>query len=103
MSQKVITSDIYEAAYYLTLGAVIEKAELIEENKRKICVFTLTGDLLNKAQGEYLNCNALVNLWDFRRSLTRINSLVGSVKANASRILGAGDKKNSLKSQGGNS
>jgi len=91
MSQKVITSDIYEAGYYLTLGALIEKAELIEENKRKICVFTITGVLLN-AQSEYLNCNALVNLWDFRRCLTRINSLVGSVKAN--------DKKKAL-NQGG--
>ncbi len=36
MSQKVITSDIYEAGYYLTLGAVVEKAELIEENKKAL-------------------------------------------------------------------
>ena len=93
MTQKVITSDIYEAGYYLTLGAVIEKAELIEENKRKICVFTLTSEILNKAQTEYLNCNALVNLWEFRRCLTRVNSLVGSVKAN--------DKKNASLNQGG--
>ena len=91
---KVITSDIYETGYYLTLGAVIEKAELIEENKRKICVFTLTGEILNKAQAEYLSGNALVNLWEFRRCLTRVNSLVGSVKAN--------DKKKSTL-QGGNS
>ena len=85
MSQKVITSDIYEASFYLTLGAAITEAELIEENKRKICIFTLTGESLTKAQGEYFNCTAQVNLWDFRRCLTRINSLVGSVKANAKK------------------
>jgi hypothetical protein len=89
---KVITSDIYETAYYLTLGSAIIEAELIEENKRKICVFTLTGEILNKAQAEYLSGNALVNLWEFRRCLTRVNSLVGSVKAN--------DKKKAL-NQGG--
>lgn len=82
MSQKVITSDIYEASYYLTLGAVIIEAELIEENKKKICIFTLSAETLTKAQGEYFNCTAIVNLWDFRRCLTRINSLVGSLKAN---------------------
>ena len=86
MSQKVITSDIYEASYYLTLGAFITEAELIEENKRKLCIFTLTGgDSLTKAQGEYFNCTAIVNVWEFRRWLTRINSLDGSVKANAKK------------------
>jgi len=50
MSQKVITSDIYEASFYLTLGAAITEAELIEENKRKLCIFTLTGDSLTKCK-----------------------------------------------------
>ena len=80
--QKITTSDTYEAAFYLVLGAAILGAELIEENKKKICIFSLSGENLTKAQQEYFNSKAYVNIWDFRRCLTRINSLVGSVKAN---------------------
>ena len=83
--QSITTSDTFEAGFYLTKGASIVDACLIDENNKKICTFTLSGDELNKHQVDYFNCNAFVNLWDFRRCLTRINSLVGSVKANAKR------------------
>jgi hypothetical protein len=81
-NQKITTSDTFEAAFYLAIGAAILGAELIEENKKKICIFSLTGENLTQAQQDYFNSKAYVNIWDFRRCLTRINSLVGSVKAN---------------------
>ena len=80
--QTITTSDTFEASFYLTKGATILDATLIDENNKKICTFTLSGNELAKHQIDYFNCNAIVNLWDFRRCLTRINSLLGSVKAN---------------------
>src|SRR4030042_2396140 len=83
--QSITTSDTFEAGFYLTKGAKLIDATLIDENNKKICTFTLSADELSKHQVDYFNCNAFVNLWDFRRCLTRINSLVGSVKANAKK------------------
>ena len=80
MSNVVSTQDIYESAYFLTLGANVENVEVIKENRKLICRFTFTGTNLLKAQNEYFNAKAIVNLWEFRRCYNRINSLIGTAK-----------------------
>ena len=39
----VTTSDIYEATYYFLNGATISGLEVVEELKKQICKFTLSG------------------------------------------------------------
>ena len=80
MSNLITTQDIYESAYFLTLGAQVESVEVMTENNKFVCKFTFTGDNLLQAQNEYFNAKATVNLWDFRRCFNRINSLIGSAK-----------------------
>ena len=80
---KVTTQDIYESAYFLTLGAHVENVDVLFENNRLICQFTFSGTNLLQAQNDYFNSRANVNLWDFRRCFNRINSLIGTAKKEA--------------------
>jgi len=79
----VSTQDIYESAYFLTLGASVEAVEVIRENNKLICRFSFEGDNLLQAQNDYFNARAMVNLIDFRRCFSRINSLIGTAKKEA--------------------
>ena len=83
MSQILITSDYYEAGYYICLGYSVEKVELIKEARRPVGKFTFTGDGITQAQIEYFNGKATVNLLDFRRAYVHLNALLGSVKKEA--------------------
>ena len=76
----VKTQDIYESAYLLTQGANILNVEALHENSKLICAFTFSGENLLKAQNEYYNARAQVNLWEFRRCFNRINSLIGTAR-----------------------
>ena len=62
MSNFVSTQDIYESAYLLTLNANIENVEVITENNKLVCKFIFSGDNLLKAQNDYFNAKAVVNL-----------------------------------------
>ena len=77
---QVSTKDLYEASYYLTLGCNVENVEVLKENNKRICIFTLSGKNISKAQSDYFNANAHVNLWDFRRCFNRINALIGTAR-----------------------
>ena len=79
----VTTQDIYESAYFLTIGANVENVEVLTENKKLICRFTFSGNNLLQAQNDYFNARAVVNLIDFRRCFNRINSLIGTAKKEA--------------------
>ena len=83
MSNLVSTQDIYESAYLLTLGANIENVEALTENNKLVCRFTFSGENLLKAQSDYFNAKAVVNLWNFRRCFNRINSLIGTARKEA--------------------
>jgi hypothetical protein len=76
----VATRDMYEAAYYLSLGCEVENIEVTKENRKDICTFCMTGSGLTEAQVEYLNGSATVNLMDFRRCYMRLHSLIGNVR-----------------------
>ena len=79
-SHVVRTRDIYESAYLLYQGANIILVEPFIENKKLMCAFTFTGEKLLQSQNDYYNAKAEVNLWEFRRSFNRINSLIGTAR-----------------------
>ena len=68
----VTTSDIYEATYYFLNGARDFGLEVVEELKKQICKFTLSGENLTRLQQEYFQGVVTVNLFDFRRSYNRV-------------------------------
>jgi hypothetical protein len=79
----ISTQDMYEAAYYLTLGGNVESIEIVKENKKEICQFIVSGENLYQHQLDYFNAKALVNLFDFRRCYLRLHSLIGTAKKEA--------------------
>ena len=82
-NQKITTSDTFEAAFYLGHRSYnIRRRAYRRKQKENLYISALPEKTSLKAQQEYFNSKAYVNIWDFRRCLTRINSLVGSVKAN---------------------
>ena len=42
-SQTLITSDYYEAGYYICLGFTVQKVELVKEARKQAGIFTFTG------------------------------------------------------------
>ena len=79
----ISTQDMYEAAYYLTLGGNVESIEIVKENKKEICQFIVSGENLHQHQLDYFNAKGIVNLFDFRRCYLRLHSLIGSAKKEA--------------------
>ena len=78
----ITTTDLYEVAYLLcTYDFQIDAVKVIPQNKTEICQFTIAGDeRLTKAQVEYFNNSGLVKVLDFRRSLHKVNTLIGMAK-----------------------
>ncbi|MCG8570532.1 MAG: hypothetical protein MJB14_10370 [Spirochaetes bacterium] len=77
-------SNLYEACFYLTHGAVIDSVEIVKENKRQLAYLTLS-NVLTSCQAEYLNGRAMVNLFDFRRFYQHIQSHISVAKAKAKK------------------
>ena len=78
--QTLITSDYYEAGFYICLGFTVQKVELVKEARKSAAKFTFTGEGLVQAQIDYFNGQAAVNLLDFRRAYIHLNALLGAVK-----------------------
>ena len=83
--QTLVTSDYYEAGFYICLGYSVEKVEFVKEAKKPVGKFTFTGEGLTQAQIEYFNGQAMVNLLEFRRAYVHLNTLLGSVKKEAKK------------------
>ena len=83
MSNVIFTQDMYEASYYLTLGGNLDNIEIVKENKKEICLFIISGEDLKRAQLDYFNARAEVNLIDFRRCYLRLHSLIGTARKEA--------------------
>ena len=81
----ITTTDLFEVAYLLSAyDFTIEKIQVIPQNKNEICQFTIAGDdRLPKAQLDYFNNNAMIRVLDFRRSLHKVNSLIGTARKEA--------------------
>jgi hypothetical protein len=98
----VTTSDIYEASFYFMSGAQITGIEVIEELKRQICKITLKSDNFILLQNEYFQGKAQVNIFEFRRSYSRISNLVVLAKREAKKKEKALKTQNQIQDQGAN-
>jgi hypothetical protein len=80
----ITTTDLYEVAYLLTAyDFSVDNVQVIPQNKGEICQFTIAGDeRLSKAQLEYFNNEGLIKVLEFRRSLHKVNTLIGMAKKN---------------------
>lgn len=87
----ITTTDLYEVAYLLcTYDFSVENVQVVPQNKGEICQFTIAGDdKLSKAQLEYFNNEGLIKVLDFRRSLHKVNTLIGMAKKNYKQELKA--------------
>jgi hypothetical protein len=76
MSHKVATCDIYEAVYYSLNGSSLETIEGIQVNGKVACKLIFEGDTLPELQIRYLNGEAEVNLFMFRRMFGQLNAWI---------------------------
>jgi hypothetical protein len=90
----ITTTDLFEVCYLITAyDFTIENIQVIPQNKKEICHFTIAGDEeISKAQLEYFNNDGKVKVLDFRRSLQKVNSLIGMARSKFKK-----EKKSSLK------
>jgi len=97
----ITTTDLFEIAYLLTVyNFSVENVQVIPQNKGEICQFTITGDeRLTKAQLEYFNNEGMVKVLDFRRSLHKVNTLIGMAKKNYKQELKASKQSDHLQSK----
>ena len=80
MSNLISTTDLYEACFYLIEGFKMEKVEIVNQNRKEMGKFILSGDGIQKAQLVYFNGEATVNVMDFRRTYNQLTTLVGQAK-----------------------
>ena len=90
--EQVKTADIYQAAYLLARGAVIEDLELIRELDKDVCVLLLGGDSIRSYQESYINNQALIDPVLYQKAINRIKDIVFTAIDQA---------KNASKKQGG--
>jgi hypothetical protein len=74
------SSDLYECAYYFSNGCTVKNVEIVEENKKQICILLITGVNLLSLQQSYFKSQATINLFDFRRSYNRLLNIVSLAK-----------------------
>lgn len=68
----VITSDIYEAAYYSMRGCNLKTIEGVPANGKITCKLTFEGENVEDLQIEYFHGRAMVNLMEFRRMYSQV-------------------------------
>jgi hypothetical protein len=76
----LVTTDLYEAGYYLSKGYTINKTELLKESKKVLVQFTFTGVGLRGERIRYASGEAEVNLSAFRRAYAHLNYILESAK-----------------------
>lgn len=74
--EQVKTSDIYQAAYLLAKGAVIEDLELIKELDKEVCFLLLSGESIRSHQESYINNQALIDPVLYQKAINRIKDIV---------------------------
>ena len=81
---EIRTSDLYEAAYYLTQGVTphLVTCRLLAGNVTKdiICDFYFEGEVIPQLQSDFLRSEATVNLALFRRCYGEINNYANNAK-----------------------
>jgi hypothetical protein len=74
--EQVKTSDIYQAAYLLAKGAVIDNLELIRELNKDVCVLLLSGESLRSYQESYINNQALIDPVLYQKAINKIKEII---------------------------
>ena len=74
--EQVRTADIYQAAYLLAKGAVIEDLELVKEFDKDLCILTLGGEQVQSHQQTYINNQALIDPVLYQKAINRIKDIV---------------------------
>jgi hypothetical protein len=74
--EHVKTADIYQAAYLLSKGAVIEDLELIRELDKDVCILLLSGESIRSHQESYVNNQALIDPVLYQKAINRIKDVV---------------------------
>ncbi len=77
------SSDLYECAYYFSNGCTVKNVEIVEENKKELCFLFMTGEQILSLQQNYFKSEAIINLFDFRRSYSRLMNLIALAKKEA--------------------
>ena len=87
------SSDLYECAYYFSNGCTVKNVEIVEENRKDLCFLFMTGENLLLLQQNYFKSEAIINLFDFRRSYNRLMNLIALAKKEARVSLQKGAQK----------
>jgi hypothetical protein len=78
--QKISTFDLYEATYFTLNGCELETIEGLKANGKVACKLTFRGENLPTLQIQYLNGDAMVNLFQFRRAFGQLNAWVNTTR-----------------------
>ena len=86
--EQLKTADIYQAAYLLAKGAVVEDLELIKELDKDVCLLILSGESITSHQQSYINNQALIDPVLYQKAINRIKDIVFKAVDKASNIQG---------------
>lgn len=78
-------TDLYEAAYLILKGCVVEEVVCIPVSESLSCRMTFAGTSLLKAQDDFHGKRAIVNLHDFRLAYGQVNTYVHQAKKSFDR------------------
>ena len=80
MVETIIVTDLYEGAYYWLNKTEITSITCEKVNGKVTCKLTFSGPRIAELQYNFFKNNCLVNLYDFRRAYTQLNSYVFDAK-----------------------
>jgi hypothetical protein len=80
-----VVTDLYEAAYLVLSGCVLEEVTCIPLSETLSCRLTFSGSGLMKAQDEFFSRKACVNLHAFRQAYGQVNTYVHQAKKSFDR------------------
>ena len=83
--QSIEVTDLYEAAYLILSGCIIEEVTCIPVSESLSCRMIFSGNGIEKAQDEFVAKKAVVNLHAFRSAYGQVNSYVHQAKKSFDR------------------
>ncbi len=73
---QIQTYDLYEGSYYLSKNCSIDEIEAVLIDGKVNCKITITGEGINSLQASYFSGEAVIKLFDFRRTYSQLQKLV---------------------------
>jgi len=87
VEERVITTDLYEGAYYLCRGAQLANVAGKKWNGKIACELTFSSPQMAELQISFFKGEALVNLLTFRRMFGQVHALTYKEKRRCQNIL----------------